>query len=131
MNAIREVARARTVIAALLATAALLGAALWVGGRAAGRGPAGTVGPPIVCVCTETGAAFSVPSQSGPAINPRTGRATLVPAVYCPACRRWYAAPPADHRPGNPRPLRCRIHDVEMTSDGPLENDDTAPTTAQ
>jgi hypothetical protein len=89
-------------------------AVVWLGGcNRVGRSEA------IVYVCTETYETLSAPPQSVPAINSKTGRRTLYRGVYCVECKRWYPAPPSEHRNGNPKPLRCRIHKIEMTFAGP------------
>ncbi len=104
---------AKWIASAALAAGLAAATALSIGGRHTGSAAA------IVYVCTETGQVLSAPPQPVPAINPATGRRTLVRGVYCAGCNRWYAAPAPDHRTGNPRPPVCRIHHVAMTFDGP------------
>jgi hypothetical protein len=56
-------------------------------------------------VCRETRKLSRGPRQATPAVNPKTGRETLVQALYCPKCRTWYPAPPAalaERMPGGP-----------------------------
>jgi hypothetical protein len=115
----------RTAGQRLLMITALISAGgvgfLWAGshsGRAAGN--------PIVYVCTETQEAFSLPPQTVPAVNPNTRRPTLVRGVYCSGCKRWYAAPPTNHRSGNPKPLTCHIHKIAMSYEGPFPAEEPA-----
>jgi len=109
-------AQGKLLFGIVLAAAALAGGGLWL----ASRGAAPAAGATMVYVCSETGEVVSAPSQPLPALNPRTGRNTLLRGVYCPQCGRWYAAPPPDHFAGNPRELTCRIHNVPMTAEGPV-----------
>lgn len=74
----------------------------------------------MVYVCQETGALTVGPPQPTPAVNPETGRATLVSALYCPKCERWRAAPPLELLQRNPSAGQCPKHRVPLTTDGPL-----------
>lgn len=110
----------------VLAAAALGFVVLALGGwwhHARGRDSQVT---PVVYVCTETKEAFLAPPQGAPAVNPKTGRRTLVRGLYCSGCGRWFPAPPARHQTGNPKPVFCRIHKVPMIYDGPPPRDATA-----
>jgi hypothetical protein len=73
----------------------------------------------VTYVCSETGAVIAAPAQQEPALNPETGRRTLLRGVYCPQCAKWYRAPSPEHQSGNPRPLTCSVHNVPMTYEGP------------
>jgi hypothetical protein len=118
------------------AAAAMTIGARIMGGVAAGLLVAATAGcshrsqasattpVPVVYVCTETKEIITAPLQKVPAVNPKTGRSTLVRGVYCAECGRWYAAPPDTHRSGNPKPLRCPIHKSIMTFEGPPPTED-------
>ena len=48
----------------------------------------------VTYICLETKEVVTGPAQAVPAINPKTGRATLARAVYHPPTRTWVAAPP-------------------------------------
>lgn len=74
----------------------------------------------VTYVCTETGKVIVAPAQSQPALNPETGKHTLLRGVFCPQCNKWYATPSPDHLRGNPRELKCQVHNVPMTYDGPV-----------
>ena len=50
----------------------------------------------ITYVCRETGELIRGPREETPALNPKTGRRTLVQALYCNRCRQWYKGPPRD-----------------------------------
>ena len=109
-------ARWPRILAGLMTGALLVGTVFWF----ASRGGATSGDNKIVYVSSETGRVVAGPAQPIPAVDPETGKPTLLPGVYCPECRRWYAAPPPDHSPGNPKALTCRIHNVPMTTEGPL-----------
>lgn len=49
-------------------------------------------------ICRETQEVFRLRATETPAINPRTGRATLVPAVYDREAECWMPGPPLDAR---------------------------------
>ena len=74
----------------------------------------------VTYVCTESGKVVVAPAQPQPAVNPETGKKTLLRGVYCPQCSKWYATPSPDHARGNPRELQCRVHNIPMTYDGPI-----------
>ncbi|MGQ0636010.1 MAG: hypothetical protein ACT4QC_15475 [Planctomycetaceae bacterium] len=91
-----------------VAAVAVAGGLYFAVARMAG-GPTAAAGPPpaeeITYICRETKKLSRGPRQPTPAINPKTGRATLVQALYCPTCRKWYPAPPAalsERMPGGP-----------------------------
>lgn len=53
-----------------------------------------------------------------PALHPKTGRATLVPASYCAVCKVWYPSPSIELRQRNPKAALCpKGH--PLTLDGP------------
>jgi len=68
----------------------------------------------ITFICRETGALSHGPRQPTPAINPQTGRATLVQALYCPECQKWHPAPPAEFAERMPRGPVCPIHQTAV-----------------
>ena len=109
----------RNVVAGLIGALGIGGAILfWPAGSRGISGPR----VPIVYVCTETAETFVGDLQGEPAINPKTGRRTLVRGMFCLQCERWNASQPSNHRAGNPRAQLCRVHHVEMTYDGPTES---------
>lgn len=57
-------------------------------------------------------------SRTIPAIHPKTGQATLVPASYCPECKQWLPSPPIEVRERNPEATRCPKGHA-LTQDGP------------
>ena len=57
-------------------------------------------------------------SRTVPAIHPKTGKATLVPASYCPECRKWFPSPPIEVRERNPQAAVCP-QGHRLTLDGP------------
>ncbi|MEX1098675.1 MAG: hypothetical protein WED34_21690 [Planctomycetales bacterium] len=70
----------------------------------------------VTYVCTETRAVVQAEAQPTPALNPATGRRTLVRGMYCAECREWYPVP-ADAR--HPQAIRCRRHGTPMSLSGP------------
>lgn len=54
-----------------------------------------------------------------PAVNPKTGQRTLMPALYCPSCRSWHPVPPPDQINRVPGATRCRKTGAALTADGP------------
>lgn len=57
-------------------------------------------------------------SRVSPALHPQTGQPTLVPALYCTECQKWFPAPPIEIRERNPKALICpKKH--RLTPDGP------------
>ena len=117
------------VLAAIVAGVLILGVLF----RFTSRGSAAAAGEDVVYVCGETGQVVVAALQATPAINSATGKPTLLRGVYCPKCERWYATPPPEHAAGNPKALTCRIHQILMTTDGPMpaantpEVDDSKP----
>lgn len=57
-------------------------------------------------------------SRTIPAIHPRTGKATLVPASYCATCKAWFPSPPIEVRERNPKAAACPKGHA-LTVDGP------------
>ena len=74
----------------------------------------------VVYLCRETNEMVTAPPQTTPAVNPRTGRPTLVRGLYCEKCRKWRAVPPRDVYAGNPLSWPCPRHRQPMSPDGPL-----------
>jgi len=54
--------------------------------------------PEIDYVCRETREVFRLPAAEGPQVNPRTGKASLVPAQFDPRTKGWRPGPPPDVR---------------------------------
>jgi len=73
-----------------------------------------------VYVCRETKEVVVAPVQPTPAINPATGRKTLLRALYCPEGKRWRAVPPDAATNGHPMNSKCPQHHCRLTADGPL-----------
>ena len=58
--------------------------------------PKAVSGEEVAYICLETHELIRGPVQTTPAVNPKTGRNTLVPAVYSTRDRQWVAAPPEE-----------------------------------
>lgn len=77
----------------LLATAVAL--AIWATSRLVDWSrPSAVADAEVAYVCLETHELVYGPVQPVPALNPKTGRRTLVPAVYSVQDESWVAAPP-------------------------------------
>jgi hypothetical protein len=117
----------------LLLTAALVGLAL--GGysgaswllRPSSVAAGSPQSPEIMYLCRETKALSRGPRQQTPAVNPTTGRATLVQALYCPQCRKWRAAPPPAMRERQGTGPMCPVHRAPLYETKPGAADSVAP----
>lgn len=58
-------------------------------------------------------------SPETPAVNPQTGRRTLLPALYCAKCQEWRAAPPLQELQRNPKARLCPKCKGPLVADGP------------
>lgn len=65
-------------------------------------------------------------SAESPAVNPATGRRTLMPALYCPKCKDWRAAPPLAELQRNPQARQCAKCKGPLVADGPVPEATTA-----
>src|SRR5262245_33403847 len=59
-------------------------------------------------------------SPETPAVNPKTGKRTLMPALYCAQCQAWRAAPPLRELQRNPKARMCPKCNGPLVADGPL-----------
>jgi hypothetical protein len=85
--------------------------------------PAAETTPPAqsVYVDTRTGQVVRAEHSAAlPAVNPGTGKRTLMPGLYCAECRKWYPAPPLEVRQRTPNAGQCPRHGTALTADGPL-----------
>ena len=105
----------RTLLS-FVVTAGLLSCAVSCG-DASGDEPAAA---DVVYLCRETQEIMTASPQPTPAVNPKTGRATLVRGLYCERCKRWRAVPPPDVHPGNPLSWPCPVHRQAMSPEGPV-----------
>lgn len=76
----------------------------------------------ITYICTETHAVTRGEWEPMPALNPKTGRKTLVQALYCEKCSKWYPAPPPEMAQQMPRGPACPKDGAPLTMEGPLVN---------
>lgn len=58
-------------------------------------------------------------SREFPALHPDSGERTLIPALYCPTCQKWYPAPPVEVLQRNPAAAKCPKSGDFMTANGP------------
>ncbi len=96
----------RHVLLAVL-VAAVLGAGWWFWPRKPALPPPPVLPAEVTYLCRETGELLRLPRQPTPAVNPRTGKATLVQALWCPACRQWFPEPPPEARERMPAGPLC------------------------
>ena len=73
----------------------------------------------ITYICTETNEITKGPWQQTPAVNPVSGKRTLMVAFYCQECKAWLPGPPPppDRPPVWPR---CPVHKTPLDRE-PLE----------
>lgn len=83
--------------------------------------------PEITFICRETKTLSRGPRQPTPAVNPATGRATLVQALYCPQCKKWRAAPPEAMRERFATGPVCPVHRAPLSETEPLAGNFAAP----
>jgi hypothetical protein len=76
----------------------------------------------ITYVCRETKVLSRGPRVATPAINPKTGRATLVQALYCPECRKWGPAPPPELRERFMAGPVCPVHRAGLLETEPADS---------
>lgn len=79
----------------------------------------GTEPDEITYICTETGSISHGELKSTPAVNPATGRRTLVQALYCAQCKKWYPSPPPEMAERSPRGPVCAISGGPLTVSEP------------
>lgn len=99
--------------------ALLLMAGAVVGGCARSESSSSS-GDRVVYLCRETEEIIVGPPQATPAVNPKTGRPTLVRGLYCPECQKWRAVPSSEVHSGNPLAWPCPVHRQVMSLEGPL-----------
>lgn len=58
-----------------------------------------------------------------PAVHPETGRPTLMPALNCPECRKWYPVPPLEELVRIPGATHCPRTGTQLIPDGPLPDE--------
>lgn len=80
----------------------------------------------IVYVDLETGQpVVQLATTEVPTVHPDTGGRTLMPGLYCSACRRWHPAPPFDRLQRSPGAAQCAVHGIPLTIDGPWPTGDS------
>ncbi len=87
--------------------------------RASGDGD-GAESQMYVYVCTDTEEVIAAPAQATPAINPGTGKRTLLRALYCSECAIWIPTAPSAIDSGNPLRTHCSTHGTPLSITGPL-----------
>lgn len=103
----------RNVLLGCVAVAAVA-AGVWLYRRQPQQPPPPDLPAEITYICRESGELVRLARQPTPAVNPRTGRATLVQALWCPTCRRWYPEPPPEARERMPAAPLCPEHGTPL-----------------
>ncbi|MBI1313703.1 hypothetical protein GC176_20615 [bacterium] len=81
-----------------------------------------------VFVDTVTQTAMVLPvSDTVPAINPHTGKRTLMPALFCPDCQKWYPVPAPEQINRQPDAARCPRTETPLIADGPWPGEEAQP----
>lgn len=73
----------------------------------------------VTYIDRDSGETVEAPAQPTPAVNPKTGAASLLRAGWCAKCRKWYPLPP-DRNPGQ---VTCRKHKTPLSLTGPASDD--------
>ena len=84
---------ARSIGLSVLFAVALITAGWPLYSWVAGRPPAPVTGNDVTYICLETREVIEGPVQPVPALNPNTGRRTLVRAIYSNTTKEWVPAP--------------------------------------
>lgn len=82
---------------------------------------ASDVPPKMVFVDVKTGEAKALPATAEvPVMNPDTGRRTMMPAMYCETCAKWYPVPPAEQLNRAKEAGMCPQHKTPLKAEGPM-----------
>ena len=82
----------------------------------------------MVFVDTETMNPMVLPTtDSVPAVNPETGRRTLMPGLFCSDCMAWYPAPPVEQVNRQPGSALCPKTGTPLVADGPRPSEKPSP----
>ena len=75
----------------------------------------------MVFVDVKTGEAKALPATAEvPVVNPDTGRRTMMPAMYCETCAKWYPVPPAEQLNRAKGAGMCPKHKTPLKAEGPM-----------
>src|SRR5262245_772254 len=106
-------------IAGLAIGAYLIGVWLMDSGTASEAGE--TLSDEVNYLCCETGAIIRGPRDPGPEGIDAGDCQTLVQALYCPQCRKWYPFPPPEALERMPMGPRCPKHRTGLLEEIPEE----------
>lgn len=82
----------------------------------------------VFCVDTQTGEFVVLANVAQfPAVNPATGKATLMPGLYCPKCQSWHAAPPLEQLHRQRGVAYCPKTGAVLASEGPRPSTTSPP----
>jgi|GEM_PF-804878 hypothetical protein len=88
--------------------------------------PPGPAPQPVVLIDKQTGDLFvGEPGTGIPAVHPRTGKPTLIAAMYCAQCQRWYPVPPPEAQRRIPAGRLCPKHQTALEPNGPIPEKST------
>ncbi|MBS0260938.1 MAG: hypothetical protein JSS02_03195 [Planctomycetes bacterium] len=92
------------------------------------RRPPPVTGHDVTYICLETHEVLDGPVQPVPAINPHTGRRTLVRAIYSNRTQEWIPAPSEEVLRRNRQALSENSADAPLAFEAPDEEEDTDET---
>lgn len=76
--------------------------------------------PTMMFVDVKTGEARALPATAEvPVVNPDTGQRTMMPAMYCETCEKWYPVPPAEQLNRAQGAGMCPKHKTPLKAVGP------------
>jgi hypothetical protein len=91
----------------------------------ASRPPAAVTGNDVTYICLETQEVIEGPLEPLPAVNPATGRRTLVLAVYSNSTKKWVPAPSEEMMRKNRKMLAQDDGKSPLAFEPPEEPDDS------
>jgi hypothetical protein len=116
---------ARPIGLSVLFAAALITAGWSLYSWVAGRPPAPVTGNDVTYICLETREVIDGPVQPVPALNPTTGRRTLIRAIYSNSTKEWVPAPSEELLRMNRRALAQDDGSSPLAFEPPADNDDS------
>jgi hypothetical protein len=114
----------RFISFSILFVAALITAGWTVYSWVATRPPSPVTGNDVTYICLETHEVIDGPVQPVPALNPNTGRRTLVRAIYSNSTKEWVPAPSEEVLRRNRQALAQDDGNSPLAFEAPEEPDD-------
>ena len=115
----------RSVLISVILVVALLcsgwAAYVWL----ADRPPPPVTGNDVTYICLETKVVIEGPVQPVPAVNPQTGRRTLVRAIYSNSTEEWVPAPSEEVMRRNRQSLLEKKADAPLAFEASADSEET------